>query len=54
MTSEALYGAVARFAAATHGLPDWILNNAAWSYAAYDGVRYAFLHTTLELRQLAG
>ena len=53
MTSEALYGAVARFAAATHGLPDWVLNNAAWSYEAYDGVRYAFLHTTLELRQLA-
>ena len=53
MTSDALYGAVARFAAATHALPEWILNNAAWSYDAYDGVRYAFLHTTLELRQLA-
>lgn len=53
MTSEVLYGAVARFAAATHSLPDWILNNAAWSYDAYDGVRYAFLHTTLELRQLS-
>ena len=53
MTSEALYGAVARFAAATRELPDWVLNNAAWSYDAYDGVRYAFLHTTLELRQLA-
>ena len=53
MTSEALYGAVARFAAATRELPDRVLNNAAWSFDAYDGVRYAFLHTTLELRQLA-
>lgn len=53
MTSATLYATVARFAAATCTLPEWVLNNNAWSYAAYAGVRYAFLHTTLELRQLA-
>lgn len=56
MTSNDLSAAVARFAAATHTLPEWILNNDAWAYdvyEAYTGVRYAFLHTTLELRQLA-
>jgi hypothetical protein len=53
MTSEVLYAAAARFAAATHALPEWVLNNLAWSYDAYEGVRYAFLHTTLELQELA-
>ena len=56
MTSDALSAAVLRFAAATHTLPEWILNNNAWAYdvyEAYEGVRYAYLHTTLELRQLA-
>lgn len=56
MTTDALAAAVVRFAAATHSLPEWILNNNAWADAAneaYEGVRYAFLHTTLELCQLA-
>jgi uncharacterized protein len=53
MTSDTLYAAVARFAASTHVLPEWVLNNGAWSYDAYDGVRYALLHTTLELHRLA-
>jgi hypothetical protein len=53
MTSGILYASVARFAAAAHSLPEWVLNNDGWSYDAYSGVRYAFLHTTLELRRLA-
>lgn len=53
MTSANLYAAVARFAAAMHAQPEWVLNNDAWSDGAYAGVRYAYLHTTLELRQLA-
>lgn len=53
MSTQALYAAVTRFAAATHQLPEYVLDNEAWSDGAYDGVRYAFLHLTLELRQLA-
>ncbi|MBW7885751.1 MAG: ankyrin repeat domain-containing protein [Caldilineaceae bacterium] len=48
-----LYHSVRSFAIATHTLPEYILNNGGWSYDAYGGVRYALLHTTLELRRLA-
>jgi hypothetical protein len=56
MSTQALAATVRRFAAATLDLDEAILNNPAWRYdrlPAYEDVRYAFLHTTLELRQLA-
>jgi uncharacterized protein len=53
MTTDALYSAVRRFAAAAHALSESTLNSNSWAYGAYEGVRYAFLHTTLDLRQLA-
>lgn len=56
MSTEALAATVRRFAAATLDLDEAILSNPAWRYdrlPAYADVRYAFLHTTLELRQLA-
>ena len=56
MSSQLLYEAVRRFAQATHTLPEHLLGNPGYKYdaiPAYEEVRYAFLHTTLELRQLA-
>lgn len=56
MSSKLLYEAVRRFAGATLALPEYLLGNPAYRYdaiPAYEEVRYAFLHTTLELRQLA-
>ena len=41
------------FAAKTHSLPEHILNNEGWGWDAYAGIRYGFLHVTLELRRLA-
>lgn len=56
MSSQQLCEAVHRFAQATHALPEYLLGNPAYGYdaiPAYEEVRYAFLHTTLELRRLA-
>ncbi|MBK8050458.1 MAG: ankyrin repeat domain-containing protein [Anaerolineales bacterium] len=54
MSADGLYQAVRKLANALHALPDSVLGNRAWSVEHYAEVRFAFLHTTLELRQLAG
>jgi hypothetical protein len=54
MTTQGLADAVLRFADATHALPEYILDNDAYAWGDYEGVRYAFLHTTMALRGLAG
>ena len=49
-----LSAAVALFAERFCRLPERHLNSEVWQYGSYEQVRYAFLHTTLELRLLAG
>lgn len=51
--TTALCAAVRRFAGVVENLSVTVLDNPAWSYGSYAGVRYALLHTTLELEQLA-
>ena len=56
MSLGSLISAVRGFAPATLQIDESVLNNPAWHYEpypAYTDVRYALLHTTLELRQLA-
>ena len=56
MSLDSLVSAVRGFAPAALQIDEIILNNPAWHYEpypAYSDVRYALLHTTLELRQLA-
>lgn len=56
MSLEALVTAIRGFAPAATQIDEYLLNNPAWHYEpypAYTDVRYALLHTTLELRQLA-
>ena len=53
MSINNLTTAVTTFAAATHHLTENMLNNETWAWEAYEQVRYAFLETELELRQLA-
>lgn len=54
MRADALTEAVLRFAVANHGLPETVLDSDAYAWDEYEGVRYAFLHTTMALRGLAG
>jgi uncharacterized protein len=53
MPDSPLYIAIKSFADTFHTVPERVLNSNSWAYDDYDGLRYAFLHTTLELRQLA-
>ena len=53
MPNQRLAAVVARFAQATHHLSEPMLNSETWAWEAYVGVRYAFLQTYLELRDLA-
>lgn len=53
MSLATLVEAVNKFAAATHHLTEHQLNQPSYHWDDYEQVRYAFLHTTLELRQLA-
>lgn len=53
MSLATLVEAVHKFAAATHPLTEYYLNQPSYRWEDYEQVRYAFLHTTLELRQLA-
>lgn len=53
MSLATLIEAVERFAAAAYPLTEHQLNQPSYRWADYEQVRYAFLHTTLELRQLA-
>ena len=53
MSLATLTQAVDKFAAATHALTEHHLNQPSYKWDDYEQVRYAFLHTTLELRQLA-
>ena len=53
MSLATLVEAVNKFAAATHHLTEHHLNQPSYRWDDYEQVRYAFLHTTLELRQLA-
>lgn len=53
MSLATLVEAVNKFAAATHHLTEHHLNQPSYHWDDYEQVRYAFLHTTLELRQLA-
>ncbi len=46
--------AVCHLAQTFHHLPEHVLNSESWAWGDYAGVRYAFLHTGLELRELAG
>lgn len=54
MTTQTLVNAVIRFANATHALRETLLDGEAYAWGDYEGVRYAFLHTTMALRGLAG
>lgn len=51
--SDLLISAVRRFSSITATLPPPVLDSPIWADGGYDGVRYALLHTTLELRQAA-
>lgn len=53
MSLATLVEAVNKFAAATQHLTEHHLNQPSYRWDDYEQVRYAFLHTTLELRQLA-
>lgn len=56
MSLGSLVSTVRGFAPAALQIDESVLNNPAWHYEpypAYTDVRYALLHTTLELRQLA-
>lgn len=56
MSLDSLVSAVRGFAPAALQIDESVLDNPAWRYEpypAYTDVRYALLHTTLELRQLA-
>ena len=56
MSLELLVASVRGFAPTALQIDETTLNNPAWHfepYPAYSDVRYALLHTTLELRQLA-
>lgn len=53
MSLATLVEAVNKFAAATYHLTEHHLNQPSYRWDDYEQVRYAFLHTTLELRQLA-
>lgn len=56
MSLDALAATVRSFAPSALLIDETIFNNPAWHYEpypAYTDVRYALLHTTLELRQLA-
>jgi len=48
-----LVSAVETFARSVKNLPDTVLEHENWHWRAYEGVRYAFLQTYLELRTLA-
>jgi len=51
--NQPLAAVIARFAQATHHLSEPLLNSETWAWEDYVGVRYAFLQTYLELRDLA-
>ncbi|MBP8000461.1 MAG: ankyrin repeat domain-containing protein [Chloroflexi bacterium] len=53
MSLATLVQAVNRFAAATVHLNEHHLNQPSYRWDDYEQVRYAFLHSTLEIRQLA-
>jgi hypothetical protein len=53
MEPQSLAVAVAQFAQATHHFSEPLLNSETWAWGDYVQVRYAFLHTYLELRDLA-
>ena len=53
MPNQRLAAIVGRFAQATHHLSEPLLNSETWAWEAYVGIRYAFLQTFLELRDLA-
>ena len=53
MSLATLVEAVEKFAAASHPLTEHYLNQPSYQWEDYESVRYGFLHTTLELRQLA-
>ena len=53
MSLATLVEAVEKFAAASHPLTEHYLNQPSYQWEDYEMVRYGFLHTTLELRQLA-
>ena len=48
-----LLQAVNQFANATHTFTEETLNNEAWAWQMYEQVRYAFIYTAQDLRQLA-
>lgn len=53
MSLASLRSTVTTFAAETIALPFHLLDNEAWNWEQYEGVRMVHLHTALTLRQLA-